>query len=81
MLVTTCMLIKGVARGSNQLLGSGPPVQKVAHPCTRLKEAPSSFRATRDAMLSASHVATTALPQICVDWIFVVSVLHFLCCS
>jgi len=31
-LVTTCMLIKGVARGFNQLLGSGPPVQKVAHP-------------------------------------------------
>jgi len=27
------MLIKGVARGFNQLLGSGPPVQNVAHPC------------------------------------------------
>ena len=32
-----------------------------AHLRTRLKEAPSSFRATRDVMLSASHVAATAL--------------------
>ena len=31
------------------------------HLRTRLKEAPSSFRATRDAILSASHVAATAL--------------------
>jgi len=30
---------------------------------TRLKGAPRSFRATRDAMLSASHVAATALLQ------------------
>jgi len=33
------------------------------HLRTRLKEAPSSFRATRDVMLSASHVAATALLQ------------------
>jgi len=32
-----------------------------AHWRTRLKEAPSSFRAARDVMLSASHLATTAL--------------------
>jgi len=32
-----------------------------AHLRTRLKEAPSSFRATRDVMLSASHVAATTL--------------------
>ena len=32
-----------------------------AHLRTRLKEAPSSFRATRDVMLSASHVAASAL--------------------
>jgi len=32
-----------------------------AHLRTRLKEAPCSFRATRDVMLSASHVAATAL--------------------
>jgi len=30
---------------------------------TRLKEAPSNFRATRDVKLSASHVAATALLQ------------------
>jgi len=33
----------------------------VAHLRTRLKEAPSSLRATRDVMLCASHVAATAL--------------------
>jgi len=32
-----------------------------AHLRTRLKETPSSFRATRDVMLRASHVAATAL--------------------
>jgi len=32
-----------------------------AHLRTRLKEAPSSFRATRNVILSASHVAATAL--------------------
>jgi len=32
-----------------------------AHLRTRLKEAPSSFRTTRDVLLSASHVAATAL--------------------
>jgi len=33
------------------------------HLRTRLKDAPSTFRATRDVMLSASHVAATALLQ------------------
>ena len=34
-----------------------------AHLRTRLMKAPSSFRATRDVMLSTSHVAATALLQ------------------
>jgi len=34
------------------------------HLRTRLKGSPSSFRATRDVMLSASHVAATVLLQL-----------------
>jgi len=42
-------------------LGLGLSGSLRAHLRTWLKRAPSSFRATRDVILSASHVAATAL--------------------